>query len=93
MCSTQANSIIRIECAYILNPNASIITLNDAFYERFEKLSALVQISLSEGFDDCSKGTTYHYRTVMSDIVDQLKELQSEIMRKTEKEALVKLTK
>jgi hypothetical protein len=82
-----------IEQAFILNSNASLTTLNDAFHENFEKLSALVQVSMCDDFSDYPKETTYHYRSAMSDLMDELKELQKEIMQRNAKEILAKFAK
>jgi hypothetical protein len=71
-----------IERAFILNSNAPLTTLNDAFHENFEKLSALVQVSLCDDFSDYPKETTYHYHAVISDILDEIRELQKAIVKR-----------
>jgi hypothetical protein len=71
-----------IERAFILNPNASLTTLQDAHNKCFEKLSALVHISLCDDFSDHPKEVTYHYRIVISDLIEELRKLQKEIMKK-----------
>jgi hypothetical protein len=77
-----------IEQAFVLNPNASLTTLKDAYNECFEKLSALVQLSLCDDFSDYPKEMTYHYHTIMSDIIEALRDLHREIMQKLNKRHL-----